>query len=49
MIIFSTCDVVKVLVFREDRPDGACSLKFGLPSCHSIFAGLYMTWVQIQE
>lgn len=36
---------MKVVYFKEDRPDGSCSLKYGLPSCHSIFAGLYTTWV----
>lgn len=46
--IFSTCDVVKVIYFKEDRPDGSCSLKYGLPSCHSIFAGLYTSWVIIE-
>lgn len=45
---FSTCDVVKVIYFREERPDGSCSLKYGLPSCHSIFAGLYTSWVVIE-
>ncbi|CAK84868.1 unnamed protein product (macronuclear) [Paramecium tetraurelia] len=43
-----TCDVVKVVYFKEDRPDGSCSLKYGLPSCHSIFAGLYTSWVLIE-
>jgi len=26
---------MKITIFRESRPEGSCSIKFGLPSCHS--------------
>ena len=39
------CDIMKVIVFRELRPIGSCSSKFGLPSCHCSLVGLYLTWV----
>lgn len=38
-LYYSMCDLAKVLVFAEARPDGSCSPKFGLPSCHSLLAG----------
>ena len=36
---------MKTVFFREPRPIGSCSAKYGLPSCQSQLAGLYFTWV----